>query len=70
MFVDPVMNARCPKCRKPIGPTTVTPHPSPGDFASHSFACVDRGENQSPPAKTTRRNARDDAASLKWQTAD
>jgi hypothetical protein len=47
MSVDLFMNDTCPKCRKPIGPTTVTPHPARRELAIHSFACADCG-----PVKT------------------
>jgi hypothetical protein len=47
MSIDLFMNDTCPKCRKPIKPTTVTPHPTRRDLAIHTFACTDCG-----PVKT------------------
>jgi len=43
MSIDLSMNDTCPKCRKPMKPTTVTPHPTRRDLAIHSFACADCG---------------------------
>jgi hypothetical protein len=37
------MNDTCPKCRKPIKATSVTPHPTRRDLAIHDFACADCG---------------------------
>ncbi len=43
MPIDLFMNDTCPKCRKPIAPTTITPHPTRRDLAIHSFACAGCG---------------------------
>jgi hypothetical protein len=47
MSIDLFMNDTCPKCRKPIRRTTVTPHPTRRELAIHSFECADCG-----PVKT------------------
>jgi hypothetical protein len=43
MSIDLFMNDTCPKCRKPIRETTVTPHPTSRDLAIHNFECADCG---------------------------
>jgi hypothetical protein len=47
MSIDLFMNDTCPKCRKPIGLKTITPHPNRRDLALRNFECADRG-----PVKT------------------
>ena len=43
MSFDLFMNDTCPKCRKPIKETTVTPHPTRYDLSIHKFECADCG---------------------------
>jgi hypothetical protein len=43
MSMDLFMNDTCPRCRKPIKETTVTPHPARHDLAIHTFECADCG---------------------------
>jgi hypothetical protein len=43
MSIDLSMNDTCPKCRKPIRQTTITPHPSRRDLVIHNFECADCG---------------------------
>jgi hypothetical protein len=43
MSIDLFMDDTCPKCRKPIRRTTITPHPARHDLAIHNFECADCG---------------------------
>jgi len=43
MSIDLFMNDTCPKCRKPIRPTTVTPHRTRRDLEIHNFECANCG---------------------------
>ena len=43
MPIDLFMNDTCPKCRKPIRRTTVTPHRTRPDLEIHNFECADCG---------------------------
>jgi RNase P subunit RPR2 len=37
------MNDVCPKCRKPLKPGVIRPHPIRVDLAVHSFECANCG---------------------------
>jgi hypothetical protein len=43
MSTDLFMNDTCPKCRNPIRPKSITPHPTRYDLAIHTFECADCG---------------------------
>ena len=44
---DVCMNDVCPKCRKPLKPGVIRPHPTRADLAVHSFECANCGAGES-----------------------
>jgi hypothetical protein len=43
MSLDLFMNDICPRCRKPLKPAVIEPHPSRRDLAVHKFECSNCG---------------------------
>ena len=46
MSVDLFMNDTCPKCRKPLKPAVIEPHPTRRSLAVHKFECSNCGAIQ------------------------
>jgi RNase P subunit RPR2 len=46
MSLDLFMNDICPKCRKPLKPAVIEPHPIRRGLAVHKFECSNCGAMQ------------------------
>ena len=46
MSIDLFMNDTCPKCRKPLTPAGIEPHPTRRSLATHKFECSNCGAMQ------------------------
>ena len=46
MSIDLFMNDTCPKCRQPLMPAVIEPHPTRRSLAVHKFECSNCGTVQ------------------------